>query len=185
MSSAEYTDQGFEMDVGWWKERCQTLKTTIKLLEEDRDFWHLQALTFQTKHAELRDKVQAERDEKIRKADEAIKKAEENELRAKNAKQVLYCDWDDYSSFSIPEGVDLKDTKNVTWWVRWGTLHIQTRDGKTYELEATDAPSLKVPEECRLVDNDGEEELIAPNTEFESDSEDSEEESDDSATGEN
>ena len=174
MSFAEYTDEGFEMDVGWWKDRCKMYQTTIKLLSEDRDFWHLQAMTFQTKHAELRDKIEA-------KKDEAIKKAEENELRAKNAKQVLYCDWDDYSSFSVPEGVNLKDTKNVKWWVRWGTLHIQTKDGKTYELEATDTPSLKVPEACRLVDNDGEEEEIEFNPEFESDSEDS----DDSATGEN
>lgn len=174
MSSAEYTDEGFQMDVGWWKERCQTLKTTIKLLEEDRNFWHLQAIKIQTEFAAYRDKIQAQRDE-------AIKKAEEAELRAKTCKQVLYCDWDDYSSFSVPEGVDLKDTKNVTWWVRWGTLHIQTKDGKTYELEATDTPSLKVPEACRLVDGDGEEEEIEFNTEFQSDSEDS----DDSATGEN
>lgn len=85
--------------------------------------------------------------------------------------QVLYCDWEDYSTFSVPDGIDLRDTKNVKWYVRWNTLYIETRDGQTYEIEATDNPALKTPEVCRVVDSDGtKEEEVEFNSEFQSDS---------------
>lgn len=190
---AEFNDDGVQMDVEAWKQRCETLKKMIKLLEEDRDTWHKESLKHQTALAALRDKNNDEKEFWYRaciksqeqhlaylekengKRDAEIKKALEAEIRFKTSRQTLYCDWDDYSTFSVPEGVDLKDTKNVKWYVRWNTLHIETKDGKTYELEATDAPQLKRPETCRVVDRDGdEEEEIEFNSEFQSDSEDEE-----------
>ena len=88
--------------------------------------------------------------------------------------QTLYCHYKDFSAFAVPEGIDLRDTKNVKWFVRWNTLHIELKNGDKYEIEATDSPQLKRPESCSLYDpKDNEEEDVDFNTAFETDSEES------------
>ena len=64
------------------------------------------------------------------------------------SQKVLYADYDDTASYLIPEGIDLKDTKNVCWYVRYNTLYIDTKDGKHFEIEGE--IFLKSPERCRL-----------------------------------
>ena len=104
--------------------------------------------------------------------DKKLKAMEDRERQIAESRQTLYCEWEDTSAFSVPKGIDLRDKKNVKWYVRWGTLHIETRDGQTLEIEATDAPQLKSPEKCSLYDHNDEEEEdnISFNPEFESDS---------------
>ena len=69
--------------------------------------------------------------------------------------QTLYAHWDDVSSFSIPSEIDLRDRTKYCWFVRWNTLHIETKDGDAYEIEATEDPQLKNPERYSLYDHDG------------------------------
>lgn len=76
-----------------------------------------------------------------------------------SATQTLYAHYEDFSAFKVPEGIDLRDTKNICWYVRWNTLHIETKDGKKYEIEAIDNPQLKRPEKCVLYDGESEDEI--------------------------
>lgn len=106
-----------------------------------------------------------------------LKEHEDRERRVAESKQTLYAHWEsDYSAFAIPKGIDLRDTKNVCWYVRWGTLYLTLKDGTKLELEATDGPQLKRPERCTLTDEEGEEDDVEFNSAF--DSSDSESESD-------
>lgn len=91
--------------------------------------------------------------------------------------QYLSCRWDCSSSFEIPEGIDIQDTKNVQWYIKWNTLFLETKDGRKFEIEGT-IEDMKYPESITLLDEDGTvEEEITDNPEFESsDSSDSEEE---------
>lgn len=94
--------------------------------------------------------------------------------------QTLYAHFEDYSAFDVPEGIDLRDTKHVCWYVRWNTLHIEHKDGRKWEIEATEDPQLKRPEYCTL-HVDGREEDVDFNAQFDDSSEeetDSEDESD-------
>lgn len=93
--------------------------------------------------------------------------------------QTLYAHFEDYSAFSVPEGIDLRDTKHICWYVRWNTLHIEHKDGRKWEIEATDDPQLKRPEYCTLGTAEGTEENIDFNDYFDSSSEDESTDSED------
>ena len=91
--------------------------------------------------------------------------------------QVLYAYYEDTGSFEVPEGIDLRDTKHVCWYVRWNTLFIDTKDGRHFEIKGEE-PQLKRPESCSLLVDD-QEETIDFNDRFD-DSSESEEESEES-----
>jgi hypothetical protein len=94
----------------------------------------------------------------------------------------LNCRWDCSSVFEIPEGIDIKDTKNVKWYIKYNTLFLETKDGKKFEIEGT-IEDMKYPESITLMNEDGDiEEDMSVNPEF--DSSDSEEEDSEESTEE-
>lgn len=135
--------------------------------------------SYEKRIADLKAEIERLKDKEQKRFDEMLKKHEDREKAVAESTQTLYCHWEDTSSYSVPAGIDLRDTKNVCWYVRYGTLYIETRDGKTFELEATDEPQLKCPEWCDVYDEeDGTEERIEFNNGFDSESESSESEED-------
>lgn len=89
--------------------------------------------------------------------------------------QTLWCTFHDSVSFTVPEGIDLTDRKHVVWWVKWGTLYIEHKDGRKWEIEPTDGPEMKWPEEMTLDDEDVETNSgFEPESESESESEEDE-----------
>jgi hypothetical protein len=128
--------------------------------------------TYEARIAELKKEVERLKEKERQRFDAQMKKHEEREKAIAESKQTLYCHWEDTSSYSVPAGVDLRDTKKVCWYVRYGTLYIETKDGRTFELEATDGPQLKCPESCEVYDEeDGCEERVDFNDGFDSESE--------------
>ena len=99
------------------------------------------------------------------------------------SKQTLTAYWEDYSMFDVPAGIDLR-SGSVCWYVRWGTLHIEHKDGRTWEIEACDGPQLKSPERCTLTTEDGDEEDVGFNDAFYSSSESEESESEEEESDE-
>lgn len=52
-------------------------------------------------------------------------------------KQVIHAEYKVYSTFVIPDGIDLDDNEQVSkWWVKWDTMYIEMVDGRTIEVEA-------------------------------------------------
>lgn len=100
--------------------------------------------------------------------------------------QTLYAYFQETLTFTIPEGIDIRDTKNVCWYVRWGTLIIELKDGSHFEIKPDDDAQFKRPESCELLDERGNEEVVTFNNHFdpESESEDSEKEDSDSSDSE-
>lgn len=54
-----------------------------------------------------------------------------------------------YSTFVIPEGIDLESEDVKEWWVKWDTLCIEMKDGSIYRVSAIYSATegdFKVPE---------------------------------------
>lgn len=96
-------------------------------------------------------------------------------------KKTLYARWDCHTTFDVPDEIDLEDNVNVAWYIKHNTLYIETRDGKTYEIEGSEPLELKYPEEITLYDretNTEEDIQTNPRLETPSESEDEDDESD-------
>lgn len=49
-------------------------------------------------------------------------------------RQVVRAHYSFYSTFVVPEGVDLKGEEVKEWWVKWDTLYIEMKDGTQYQV---------------------------------------------------
>ena len=59
----------------------------------------------------------------------------EQEKNKKIKKQVVYAEYNCYSVFKVPKGLDLEDTSIVeSWWVKWDRLHIKYVDKEEIEI---------------------------------------------------
>lgn len=44
----------------------------------------------------------------------------------KKPRQKVVASFATFAEFEVPEGIDLKNEKQVeNWWIKWGTLHIK------------------------------------------------------------
>ena len=51
-------------------------------------------------------------------------------------RNVIVAEYKVYSTFVIPEGVDIHDTEQVKgFWVKYDVLHIEMKDGQVIEVE--------------------------------------------------
>lgn len=123
-------------------------------------FYDQMKQAFEQHIADLQAQIKQYEDKERQAAAKRFQAHVEKEERFAASKQTLYCDFEDYSAFTVPPGVDLRDKQNVKWWVRYNTLYVELKDGTKYEIEATDNPMLKTPTECRVVDRDGDEEDV-------------------------
>lgn len=52
-------------------------------------------------------------------------------------RQVIHAEYKVFSTFVIPEGIDLDDKEQVkNWWVKWDTMYIEMVDGREFEVSA-------------------------------------------------
>lgn len=51
-------------------------------------------------------------------------------------RQVVQAQYQVYSTFVVPEGIDLENTEQVEdWWIKWDVLHIELSDGRKLKVE--------------------------------------------------
>ena len=70
-------------------------------------------------------------------------------------KQVIHAVYKVYSTFVIPEGIDLDDKEQVSkWWIKWDTMYIEMVDGREFKVRpyiiAGDSNDYKRPDDTML-----------------------------------
>ena len=69
--------------------------------------------------------------------------------------QVIQAEYTLYSTFVVPEWIDLDDRDQVEkWWIKWDTMYIEMVDGREIEVKpyiaAEDCADYKRPDDTLL-----------------------------------
>ena len=85
-------------------------------------------------------------------------------------RQVINAKYEVYSTFVIPEGIDVENKEQVEkWWIRRDTLHIEMKDGRkisvlphirAFDSEFKTPDSTKVEEEEIYEDDEYDEKAL-------------------------